>query len=219
MVRYYQPVDKRSRREMVVYLSEHFRYSTLSHWNGATSYAHNMKLSRLDLDADTWNKLFDLLYIDEFAWRMQLLRQDFAQQHNYIWQAGMNGRSGGYLVLYSGEKRPSGYKSYCTACGQQNYTSILESGTKCGRCGEASRTDYSQTHMNTVTFPGRSIDQYEDFDEWSMDELRDRVEVVQSFGILADDMVAEAISIAKSYSIEEEVFFVERTRKVMVPAV
>jgi predicted RNA-binding Zn-ribbon protein involved in translation (DUF1610 family) len=40
------------------------------------------------------------------------------------------------------------HKSVCTSCGQRNFTSVKETGTKCGRCGEASRIDktyYSKT--------------------------------------------------------------------------
>ena len=48
------------------------------------------------------------------------LMDNFAAEHNYRWQVGMNGRSGGYLVLYQGEITPSGYKSFCTSCGQLN---------------------------------------------------------------------------------------------------
>ena len=64
---------------------------------------------------------------------------------NYLWQAGMNGRSGGYLVLYQGEKRPSGYKSYCANCGQKNYRLAAGGNCTCGVCGRPTRVNFSQT--------------------------------------------------------------------------
>lgn len=45
----------------------------------------------------------------------------------------MNGRSGGYLVLYQGELKPSGYKSYCPRCGQKNYQEATASNNTCRR--------------------------------------------------------------------------------------
>lgn len=39
--------------------------------------------------------------------------EDFNEEHNFQWQTGTNGRSGGYLVLYQGGTKPSGYKSFC----------------------------------------------------------------------------------------------------------
>ena len=93
----------------------------------------------------------------------------------------MNGRSGGYLVLYQGEIKPSGYKSFCTACGQLNYRSIKETGKQCGKCGLHTRVDFDKPHMQVSTFPGRGTDDDTDFTDWSMDELKD---VSDSFRIL-----------------------------------
>ena len=77
---------------------------------------------------EVYEKLYDLLECQEFFLALKELMDAFAAEHNYRWQVGMNGRSGGYLVLYQGEIKPSGYKSFCTACGQLNYRSIKETG-------------------------------------------------------------------------------------------
>lgn len=125
-------VDKRSRKEMTAYLENHFRYNTMNSWNRSTSYACNMKLYNLGLDRETEDKLWDLLDVPEFYERLNELIEDFNRQHNYLWQAGWNGRNSGYLVLYQGGTKPSGYRSYCTKCGQKNYTSVAETGKRCG---------------------------------------------------------------------------------------
>lgn len=216
MRRFYQPIDMRSRQAMTAYLKAHFRYPTANHWNRSTSYACNLKIHSLGMETEIVKKLFDLIQTDEFYEPLNALKLEFGERHGFLWQAGMNGRSGGYLVLYQGEIEPSGYKSFCIACGQQNYKMVSENGATCGRCGKPSRRDYPKTHMRVATYPGRGTDDGEDFKEWSMYELRARVELVQDFDRLADAMVQEAIYQVKHFSVEEESFMVEKRRKVLV---
>lgn len=212
-----ESVDKRSRGSMKEFLAGHFRYNTMNGWNNSTSYACNMKIYNLGLERDIANKLYDLIQLNEFYEPINDLIYEFGAAHNFEWQVGFNGRSGGYLVLYRGERKPSGYRSFCTACGQKNYKSVSESGSVCGRCHQPARRDFSQTHMNIHTFPGRGIDHGERFFlDWDMTALRDRVDLVCEFDKLADDIVAEAVYIAKNYDIQDEVVYVPQTRKVMV---
>lgn len=102
---FFQKVDLASRHDMVQFLLRHFRYDTMNSWNRSTSYACNLKLYRLGLDAATIDKLYDMLDTQEFFDSQQMLRQQFGRDHDYRWQAAMNGRSSGYLVLYQGELR------------------------------------------------------------------------------------------------------------------
>lgn len=127
MKRFYHAVNLRSRAEMTLFLQNHFRYDTMNSWNQSTSYACNLKIHRLGLSAEIVDRLYEMMETQEFFDAMRELRDDFNAAHNYRWQAEMNGRSGGYLVLYQGELRPSGYQSFCTSCGQRNYKSIKES--------------------------------------------------------------------------------------------
>ena len=203
-----QRVDKRSRAEMTAYLSGHFRYNTMNSWNRSTSYACNMKLYKLGLDRETEDKLWDMIQVPEFYERLNERIEDFNRQHNYLWQAGWNGHSGGYLVLYQGGTKPSRYRSYCTKCGQKNYTSVAETGNWCGVCNEEARVDYIKPPMQIFSFPGRDVDMDEDFEDWSLYELRQRTELVQEFDRLADDIVAEALRIAGEHSVEERIIFV-----------
>ena len=201
-------VDKRSREDMTAYLSSHFRYNTMNSWNRSTSYACNMKIYNLELERETENKLWDLIQVPEFYDRLNELVEDFGRQHNYLWQAGWNGRSGGYLVLYQGGTKSSEYRSYCTCCGQKNYTSVAETGTRCGVCNKEARIDYSKPPMQIFSYQGRGVDMDEDFEDWSIYELKQRTELVQEFDRLADDIVAEALYIAREHSVEERIVYV-----------
>lgn len=210
-----QRVDKRSRAEMTAYLSGHFRYNTMNSWNRSTSYACNMKLHKLGLDRETEDKLWDMIQVPEFYERLNERIEDFNRQHNYLWQAGWNGHSGGYLVLYQGGTKPSRYRSYCTKCGQKNYTSVAETGNWCGVCNEEARVDYIKPPMQIFSFPGRDVDMDEDFEDWSLYELQQRTELVQEFDRLADDIVAEALYIAQNHSVEERTVYMPTTELVL----
>ena len=210
------PVNLDSRIEMIQYLQTHFRYPTMNSWNRADSYACNLKIHKLDLDPEMENKLLELLSFQEFFDSLQNLMDRFAEEHQYRWQVGMNGRSGGYLVLYEGERRANGYKSFCRICGQQNYTSTAQTGNVCGKCGSAGRVDFVSPPMQAITFPGRGVDMNADYEEWTMDQLRERVMLVQALDRLADDMVTEAVWFAHSYEIEEREVCVPQIKRVLV---
>jgi len=70
--------------------------------------------------------------------------------------------------------------------------------------------------MTVNALPGRGTDEYEDFEDWEMYQLKERVELVQSFDKLADLILAEAIYLAKEYVAEEEMYMVVQTRTVML---
>lgn len=212
---FWQPVDKRSRQTMVDYLSRHFRYPTANSWNQSTSYACNMKVTHLRLDPQTVDRLLDLVFVPEFQEAATPLLQDFAHQHQYRWQAGFNGRSGGYLVLYQGELAPSGYRSYCTACGQKNYRSVADTGRKCGRCQRETRVDFPTTHHVVKTYPFRATDPEQDYEDWSLYELQSRTELVQSFDKLADEIVTLSLQMAETHIAAEEIIYTPVTRYVL----
>ena len=140
---------------------------------------------------------------------------DFNRKHNYLWQAGWNGRSGGYLVLYQGGTKPSGYRSYCTKCGQKNYTSVAETGNRCGVCNEEARIDFSKPLIQIFSYPGREVDMGEDFEDWSLYELKQRTELVQEFDQLADDIVEEALHIDSEHTVEQRVIYKPITELVL----
>lgn len=216
---FWEPVDRRSRYQMEMFLEEHFRYDTGNAWNHSSSYACNLKIDRLGLPRGVVDKLFDLIQCSEFYEHLGDLLYQFGAAHDFLWQAGWNGRSGGYLVLYQGERKPSGYQSFCPSCGQKNYRSIVDSGKQCGRCGKETRVDFAKPHMQIATYPFRGTDGGECFEDWSLWELKQRTKLVQSFDKLADDIVTEALSMAESYTAEEEMVHVPMPRMVMREAV
>lgn len=216
MKQFSKKVDTRSRKAMIEFLTGHFRYDTANGWNRSTSYAHNLKIYNLGLTSEQESKLLDLMDCDEPYEEIADLIYEFNSSHGFKWQAGFNGRSGGYLVLYQGGQRKSEWKSYCTSCGQKNYRAVEENGCKCGRCSKETRRNLEEALMQVFTCPGKSTDMYEDFEDWSMDELRARVKLVQEFDRLADDIVDLAAYMADNYTVEEEEYFVPATRKVAV---
>lgn len=210
-------VDLRFRQEMTDYLRNHFRYYTANPWNLSTSYACNLKIHRLNLEPEIESRLYDLLDVQAFFDMRDTILARFNRVHGYRWQAAFNGRSGGYLVLYQGELRPTGHLSYCVSCGQRNYRSTRDSGNVCGVCGKPDRVDYKIPPKQSVVFPGRGLDMEDDFEEWSVSELRARVKLVQELDSLADELVSQAISMAKAYDIVEEEYLVPQTRRVLAP--
>ena len=149
---------------------------------------------------------------------MEIAIPSFTYPHEWQWQAGVNGRSGGYIVLYKGGIKPSGYKSYCTHCGQKNYEAVAEGEIGiCGRCDAKARINFKQTHMQVFTWPGKSVDEYEDFSDWTLSEIRARVELVQDFDRLCDTIAEEYVFICKNYRIAEEEILVPKTIKVLEP--
>jgi len=218
---YYRAVDKRSRRAMTTFLRDHFRYHTMNSWNQSTSYANCIKLHHVtkpsNIDDDTW---WQMLEIPEWHEMLGDLLDDFGNNHNWTWPAGINGRIGGYVVLYQGGIKASGYKSYCTRCGQKNYQAISEGQVGiCGRCHVSARVNFTRTHMQVFTRPGKSVDLDEDFQEWSMTELQARVELVQGFDNLCDDIVSSYIGLCGNFRITEEEILIPKTDKVLEPVV
>jgi hypothetical protein len=58
---------------------------------------------------------------------------------------------------------------------------------------------------------------YEDFKGWTLSQLRERVELVQDFDKLCDDIVSAYIDICRNYRITEEEILVPKTIKVLEP--
>ena len=216
---YHKQIDKRYKDTMVKYLRQHFRYNTMNSWNRSTSYANNIKLHNVDkpddVDSEKW---WEMLWISEWQNQLSDLLEDFSRKHEWQWQAGINGRSGGYVVLYKGGIKPSGYESYCSHCGQKNYQAVPDGQIGiCGRCDAKARVNFKQTHMQVFTWPGKDIDMYEDFEAWTLTEIRQRVELVQDFDRLCDDIASEYVNLCKHYRISEEEILVPKTIKVLEP--
>ena len=66
-------------------------------------------------------------------------------------------------------------------------------------------TEYNLETDTLVTYPGRNIDQYEDFEDWSLEDLQERVQLVTEFDQLCDDCRETFIKILKEYNIVEDI--------------
>ncbi len=214
---FYRPINLKKRGAMIAFLKKHFRYNTMNSWNQSTSYANSIKLHNVakpdDIDSDTW---WEMIGVSEWQEKLSDLLEEFGEKYNWQWQAGINGRSGGYVVLYQGGIKPSGYKSYCTHCGQKNYQSVPKGQDGiCGRCDAKARINFKQTHMQVFTWPGKSINEHEDFEDWTLNQITERVELVQEFDRLCDSITDEYISTCRNYRIAEEEILVPKTIKVL----
>ena len=218
---FYQEINVNKRGEMIAFLKHHARYNTLHAWNQSTSYANCIKLHKLvkpdDVAEEIWWELFTLPQWHEV---LSDLLEAFGTKHHWQWQAGINGRSGGYIVLYQGGIKPSGYQSYCTHCGQKNYQAVPE-GQKgiCGRCQARNRVNFTEPDMQVFTWPGKGTDMCEDFQEWSNSQLRERVELVQDFDRLCDEIITTYIKLCQAHRIVSRDILVPETIKVLEPVV
>lgn len=224
----------RTKKEMIRFLSSHFRYHTLHSWNRMTSYAHNVKIYNLPWKSkDAELRAYEMASIAQAARVVQKHLDEFNHKTDHRYSIIANGKSGGYLVLVQSERTDSGYKSECPECGQLNYRLVppnaetldnllvrqllkgwtndcvlrelevvgfaatddekqnalkrlrpiykdFSAGAHCGRCGFERRENLrAPVYQTSIRFAG--IDEGEDFDEWSRDELARRVETVFLF--------------------------------------
>ena len=77
--------------------------------------------------------------------------------------------------------------------------------------------NFKQTHMQAFTWFGKDVDMHEDFEDWTLSRIRERVELIQDFDKLCDLIVAEYIDTCLNYRISEEEIFVLKTIKVLEP--
>ncbi len=209
-----RPVDKRNRRAMIDFLSNHFRYYSMSSVNRVTSYAHCVKVHRLGIPVDLMDTAYDLVGVDETYRRLRHRMDQWAKQWNYRWQVGFNGQQGGYLVLYEGHAEPSEYRSYCPACGQRNFRLVSDAYAQCGVCGEQ-RVNYTIPPQKIVTYSGRGTDYGEDFEDWELQSLRDRVELVQEFDRFCDDLRHTFLCLCLNYAVVNKTIMVPQSIKVL----
>lgn len=89
-------------------------YWTMNSWNRSESLAYNMKIYNLGFSREIEDVLYK--FLDESNGLLQIdismLIYAFEERFKHEWQAGFNGRSGGYLVLYQGGTNADG-SVYC----------------------------------------------------------------------------------------------------------
>lgn len=209
----------RSRKDMIAFLSNHFRYETANSWNVSHSYAVKIKVHSLNLTDEERGRVYEALDAQdcyEESGFLHILRQ-FDKSHAHRWQIGANGRSGGYAVLYQGGQKPSEYKSRCTNCGQLNYQTCTPESNRCGRCNQNTRVNLSEPLMQTFTYPGKGTDMEQDYEDWTTDALRDRVNLVWEFDQAVEDACHAFLDWAMTHTVQERTVYVPKKINVAVP--
>ncbi len=204
----------RTRKEMVAYLKNHFRYDTIR--NSGTSFAVNIKINRIEFpDQETRNRAWDLLDVEDAFFEFDEILSDFAERHDHQYQIGRNGRSGGYLILYDGGKKDTGHKSFCPACGQRNFQ-VAKEGDVCGVCKHP-RTNLTHPIMQTYVTGNTVGDHYGEYDEWETYSLKHLVDIVWDFDKTVKAAIQAFIDYAQWNEAAEEVVMIPQKIKVSRP--
>ena len=207
-------VDARTREAMIGFLRDHGRYWTMNSWNRSTSYANCVKIHRLDLTRDQLENAWEMLDMPEVYDAIHVVLQDWAVEHEWRYQIGFNGRSGGYLVLYQGGLDwKNARTAQCDECGKLTWH---KQDTPCTSDGCDGRLCVlPNPRPQIVTYPGRGFDESPDFDDWIMDDLRERVRLVQDFDRVCDEAVELFLSFCENYRVIEHDIMVPKTVKVL----
>ncbi len=178
------------------------RYDTMNSWNLSQAPAYNLKVYNV-VDNSLQSKVFELMDTDEFWDPINMLIHNFDIEHDYNWQAGFNGRSGGYLVLYRGGKRTAYYtkKDF-----NNNGMAYMGDGIGWKTYEEAKELNLVDREIITSVYtqPGKNIEDNEVPGE-----------VLRSFRQLALDIVKTAENLAKNATVEEEEYIVIKKRKII----
>lgn len=77
------------------------KYYTMNSWNRETAPAYNIKLYNIGLNNEEQGKLLDFMQYENAYDLLNEAIYEFNVENNAAgFKAGINGRSGGYLVLY-----------------------------------------------------------------------------------------------------------------------
>ena len=154
-------IDIANTKSMWNFLHNHFTYSTMNSWNRLRSIANNVKLYNLNLEGD-WTEVIKYLTDVGDCGGLQCMIDEELRAFDEKWypnyRVGFNGRSSGYLVLYS-EYHNNSVLPECVT----DYDS------------------YDEFKEDIKDFAGSRVS---DFNR----ELRDAVELVRDFDRLCDTL-------------------------------
>ena len=124
MIRFSKNVDMRSRSSMVAFLEGHRRRATLNANNGLYSFSNCVKIHRIGLPRDVEDVAFTMLDVEEPFRMIDSMIGDWTRNQEGRFTVGFNGRSNGYLVLYSSQYVEDKHRSVCYDCGQKNFLRV-----------------------------------------------------------------------------------------------
>ncbi len=214
MKTFYRKVNLSARKAMVAFLRSHARYWTMNSWNRSASYANCVKVHRLGLTNEQLETAWDMLDMPQVYDAIHAILEEWTAKHEWQWQAGFNGRSGGYLVLYQGRLDWQNAKTaQCDECGKKTWH---KQDTPCTTNGcTGTLRVLAEPCPQIVTYSGRGLDETADFTEWSMTDLRDRVRLIQDFDRVCDEAVALFAHYCENYRAVEHEIMVPKTVKVL----
>ena len=180
------------------------RYNTLNSWNLSTAPAYNLKIYKV-INDDLQDKVYEMMSVEGFYNEINYLINEFNRKHNYQYQAGFNGRSGGYLVLYNGGSNTKYYTKE-DFDKKNSYDGRVYISDRWGwrvyeEAEELGLTDKEIT-TSIYTQPGRGIAEGEAPGD-----------VLRSFRKLAVDIVKHTEYTARNYNVVDEEY--TTTRKVI----
>ncbi len=85
-------VDKRSRTALIAFLTDHPRYSL---GQSRSTYAHTVKVYRLDPPTELRDKAYDALGVTEIEQQIATMQRTWWIHHQYRYDTAFEGRSGG----------------------------------------------------------------------------------------------------------------------------
>ena len=194
---------------MTDFLINHYRYNTMNSWNNSTSYANKVKIHGV-IPNELTSKVYELMESDDFYEPLNQIMSDWEHEHDHLWQAGFNGRSSGYIVLYQGYNETKTIFKFEGSQSKRDYADgygwlDIEEAKKRGL--------YKKEIKKKGVWPGRSTDQGEDFSDWDTSSLKNRVELVQSFDKMCDEVVAQTIWMAQNQKVVEETIMIPKKVK------
>jgi hypothetical protein len=214
MKQFLTAVDLRSRAAMTAFLASHLRYFTMNSWNLTTSYANCVKVYRLGLTPAQLEQAWKLLDMPLVFHAIRAGLERWAEARHWKWQIGQNGRSSGYMVLYrSGLDYENAHTAQGDECGKLTYHT---KDAPCTRDGcDGTLKVLAKPVPQAVTWPGKGVDENEDWSEWSLGDLRQRVRLVQDFDRACDGAVAEFVRFCDEFRVVEKTVPVPTAVKVL----
>ncbi|MCL5056735.1 MAG: hypothetical protein M1130_01800 [Actinobacteria bacterium] len=96
-------MPRKTKKEMIAYITGHETYWLMNSWNGLTGYSRCIKVHRLPLTNEEMDRAFEIIgdeNLCEDLWAdLRLLIEDFKNETGI--SVYTNGRSGGYIVMES----------------------------------------------------------------------------------------------------------------------
>lgn len=201
------------------YLDDHFRYSTMNSWNGIRSFAHCIKVRKLNIPNDDGirDRVYEMLEIEQAHDEAAAAWEQFQEKYDYSFQIGINGRSDGYAVLYKGGRRPTGHLSFCPQCGQRNFEAVNGADDVCGAC-HGHRVNYKSPPMTVYTMPGQSLaNEWDGLDRPAeLEDIMYYFDIVRDFDIAVEEYICNFVEFARTHRVEEREVLRPETIRVAV---